>query len=155
MKLGLTIFLTDRVINPVRLATEAEARGFHSLYFPEHTHIPIARNTPHPFQGRDFDESYRRTLDPYIALAAASAATERILLGTGVSVIAQHDPIILAKEIATLDLLSGGRFVLGIGYGWNRDEIANHGVDPARRRGIVREYLLAMTELWSKEEASF
>ena len=155
MKLGLTIFLTDRVINPVRLAIEAEARGFHSLYFPEHTHIPIARNTPHPSEGRDFDEAYSRTLDPYIAIAAAAAATERILLGTGVSVIAQHDPITLAKEIATVDLLSGGRFVLGIGYGWNRDEIADHGIDPARRRGVVREYMLAMTELWSKDEASF
>jgi probable F420-dependent oxidoreductase len=155
MKLGLTIFLTDRVINPVRLATEAEARGFHSLYFPEHTHIPVARNTPHPSQGRDFDESYRRTLDPYIAAAAAASVTERILLGTGVSVIAQHDPITLAKEIATLDLLSGGRFVLGIGYGWNRDEIADHGVDPAQRRDLVREHMLAMTELWSKEEATF
>jgi probable F420-dependent oxidoreductase len=155
MKLGLTIFLTDRVMNPVRLAREAEARGFHSLYFPEHTHIPIARNTPHPSQGRDFDESYRRTLDPYIALAAAAGGTERILLGTGVSVIAQHDPITLAKEIATLDLLSGGRFVLGIGYGWNRDEIADHGVDPAVRRAVVREYLLAMTSLWSNGEASF
>ena len=155
MKLGLTIFLTDRVISPVRLAVEAEARGFHSLYFPEHTHIPVARNTPHPSQGRDFDESYRRTLDPYIALAAAAGATGRILLGTGVSVIAQHDPITLAKEIATLDLLSGGRFVLGIGYGWNRDEIADHGVDPAARRAVVREHMLAMTELWSKEEAEF
>lgn len=155
MKLGLTIFLTDRVINPVRLAREAEARGFHSLYFPEHTHIPIARNTPHPSQGKDFDESYRRTLDPYIALAAAAGVTERILLGTGVSVIAQHDPITLAKEIATLDLLSGGRFVFGIGYGWNRDEIANHGIDPAVRRSVVREYLLAMTSLWRNEEASF
>lgn len=155
MRLGLTIFLTDRVINPVRLAREAEARGFHSLYFPEHTHIPIARHTPHPSQGRDFDESYRRTLDPYIALAAASSVTSRILLGTGISVIAQHDPITLAKEIATLDTLSGGRFVLGVGYGWNRDEIANHGVNPAHRRAVVREHMLAMTELWSKEEATF
>jgi probable F420-dependent oxidoreductase len=155
MRLGLTIFLTDRVLSPVRLAVEAEARGFHSLYFPEHTHIPVARNTPHPSQGRDFDESYRRTLDPYIAVAAAASVTERILLGTGVSVIAQHDPITLAKEIATLDLLSGGRFVLGIGYGWNRDEIADHGVDPGQRRGLVREHMLAMTELWTKEEATF
>src|SRR6266545_63630 len=155
MKLGLSIFLTDQVIDPVRLAREAEARGFHSLYFPEHTHIPVARTTPHPSQGREFDESYRRTLDPYIACAFAASATSRILLGTGVSVVAQHDPITLAKEIATLDLLSGGRFVLGIGYGWNRDEIANHGIDPTARRGLVREYMLAMTELWSKDEASF
>lgn len=151
MKLGVTIFLTDQVISPVRLAREAEARGFHSVYFPEHTHIPVARHTPHPVQGRDFDPSYRRTLDPYIALATCASVTERILLGTGVGVVAQHDPIILAKELATLDYLSGGRLVLGVGYGWNRDEIANHGIDPARRRGRLREVMLAMTELWSKE----
>jgi probable F420-dependent oxidoreductase len=155
MKLGLSIFLTDQVIDPVRLAREAENRGFHSLYFPEHTHIPVARRTPHPSQGRDFDPSYSRTLDPYIACAFAASATSRIRLGTGVGLIAQHDPITLAKEIATLDLLSGGRFVLGIGYGWNRDEIADHGIDPVERRSVVREYLLAMTELWSKEEATF
>src|SRR2546430_17653928 len=109
MKLGLTIFLTDRVINPVRLAVEAEARGFHSLYFPEHTHIPIARNTPHPSQGREFDPAYGRTLDPYIALAAAASATERILLGTGGRVIAQHEPITPAEEVGTLHPWSGGR----------------------------------------------
>lgn len=155
MKLGITIFLTDQVMDPVRLAREAEARGFASLYFPEHTHIPVARHTPHPVQGREFDPSYRRTLDPYIALAACASVTERILLGTGVGVVAQHDPIILAKELATLDLLSNGRLVLGVGYGWNRDEIADHGVDPARRRGRLREVMLAMTELWSHEVAEF
>jgi probable F420-dependent oxidoreductase len=155
MRLGLTIFLTDRVIDPTRLAREAEARGFHSLYFPEHTHIPVARNTPHPSQGRDFAESYRRTLDPYIAGAFAAAVTSRIRVGTGVSLVAEHDPITLAKEIATLDRLSGGRFTLGIGYGWNHDELADHGVDPKARRSVVREYLLAMTQLWSAEEATF
>jgi probable F420-dependent oxidoreductase len=155
VKLGATIFLTDQVINPVRLAREVEARGFTSLYFPEHTHIPVARQTPHPRQGHDFDPSYARTLDPYIALAACASVTERIRLGTGVGVIAQHDPIILAKELATLDLLSEGRLVLGIGYGWNRDEIADHGIDPSRRRGRLREVMLAMTELWSNEVAEF
>lgn len=155
MKLGLTIFLTDQVMNPVRLVREAEARGFHSIYFPEHTHIPVARNTPHPEQGHDFDPSYRRTLDPYITLAACSSVTSTIRLGTGVGVVAQHDPIILAKELATLDLLSGGRLVLGIGYGWNRDEIANHGIDPSRRRGRLREVMLAMTEIWSNDVAEF
>lgn len=155
MKLGLTIFLTDRAIDPVRLAVEAEARGFHSLYFPEHTHIPVSRHTPHPSQGRDFDDSYARTLDPFIACAAAASATSRIRLGTGVSVIAQHDPIILAKEIATLDLLSGGRFTLGIGYGWNRDEIASHGIDPATRRARLREHMLTMTALWNNDVAAF
>lgn len=155
MKLGLVIFLTDEVINPVRLAKEAEARGFHSVYFPEHTHIPVARKTPHPLEGRDFNPSYRRTLDPYIALAAASSVTERLLLGTGIGVVALHDPIILAKELATLDHLSGGRLLLGIGYGWNHDEMHHHGIDPATRRGRTREVMLAMTELWSKEVAEF
>ncbi|HEY0576558.1 MAG TPA: LLM class F420-dependent oxidoreductase, partial [Pseudonocardia sp.] len=155
VRLGVTVFLTDLSINPVRLAREVEARGFHSVYFPEHTHIPVARETPHPVEGHDFDPSYRRTLDPYIALAAASSVTERILLGTGVGVVAQHDPIILAKELATLDYLSGGRLVLGIGYGWNKDEIANHGIDPARRRGRLREVMLAMTEIWSHEVAEY
>jgi probable F420-dependent oxidoreductase len=155
MRLGVTIFLTDQVINPVRLAREAEARGFSSVYFPEHTHIPVARRTPHPTEGHDFNPAYRRTLDPYIALAACASATERILLGTGVAVVAQHDPIILAKELATLDHLSGGRLVVGVGYGWNRDEIADHGIDPARRRARLREVVLAMTEIWSHDVAEF
>ena len=155
MKLGLTIFLTDQVIDPVTLAKEAEARGFGSLYFPEHTHIPVARKTPHPAEGRDFSASYGRTLDPYIACAAAASVTDRLLLGTGVSLVMQHDPVVLAKEIATLDLISGGRFVLGIGYGWNKDEMETHGIDPATRRALTREYMLAMTALWSQDEASF
>jgi probable F420-dependent oxidoreductase len=140
-------------VDPIRLARDAEARGFHSLYFPEHTHIPLS--TVHPVDGRDFDMAYARTFDPFISLAAAAAVTDRLLLGTGMTIIAQHDPIVLAKEIATLDVISGGRFVLGIGYNWNNAEIVSHGVDPATRRGRVREYMLAMTELWSKEVASY
>jgi probable F420-dependent oxidoreductase len=155
VRLGVTIFLTDRVISPVRLAREAESRGFASLYFPEHTHIPVAGRTPHPTEGPDFDPAYRRTLDPYIALAACASVTERILLGTGVGLVAQHDPIILAKELATLDYLCAGRLVLGLGYGWNRDEVADHGLDPGRRRGRLREVVLAMTEIWTHDVAEF
>src|SRR5262245_45906878 len=124
MRLGVTLFATDLAISPVELAREAEARGFHSLYIPEHTHIPISRRTPPPTGDAELAEEYKRSLDPYVALAAAASVTRRIRLGTGIALVAQHDPITLAKEIATLDLLSGGRFVLGVGYGWHPDELA-------------------------------
>ena len=155
MKIGITMFATDQSMNPVELAREAEARGFYSLYFPEHTHIPTSRRTPPPTGDAVLAEEYKRTLDPYIALAAGASVTERIRLGTGIGLVAQHDPITLAKELATLDLLSGGRLVLGIGYGWNREEMESHGVDVKRRRELVRETMLAMQALWSQEVASF
>ena len=155
MKIGVTIHATDRSISPVDLAREAEARGFHSLYIPEHTHIPTSRRTPAPTGDEVLGEEYKRSLDPYIALAAAAACTERILLGTGIGLVAQHDAITFAKQLATLDVLSGGRLVLGIGYGWNREEMENHGVDVKRRRAVVREKMLAMQALWSQEVASF
>ncbi len=142
-------------MEPVELAREVEARGFDSLYVPEHTHIPTSRRTPAPTGDAELAEEYKRSLDPYIALAAAAAVTSRIRLGTGIALVAQHDPITLAKEIATLDRISGGRFVLGIGYGWNVEEMENHGIDVRRRRARVRETLLAMQALWSQEEASF
>jgi probable F420-dependent oxidoreductase len=155
MELGLTIFATDRCMSPVELAREAEARGFHSLYVPEHTHIPVSRRTPPPTGEAELAEEYRRTLDPFVALAAAATATTRLRLGTGIALVAQHDPIALAKTVATLDLLSGGRLVLGVGYGWNREEMEDHGVDPRRRRARVRETMLAMQALWSREVAGF
>ena len=155
MKIGVTMFATDQSMNPVDLAREAEARGFYSLYLPEHTHIPTSRRTPPPTGDAVLAEEYKRTLDPYIALAAAASVTESIRLGTGVGLVAQHDPITFAKEIATLDLLSGGRLVLGIGYGWNHEEMENHGIDVKRRRERVRETMLAMQTLWSQEVASF
>ena len=155
MEIGLTLFATDLAISPVELAREAEARGFHSLYLPEHTHIPVSRETPPPTGEAELAPEYGRTLDPWIALAAASSVTERLLLGTGIALVAQHDPIVLAKEIATLDLLSAGRVVLGVGYGWNREEMRDHGVDPRTRRARVRETVLAMQALWAEEEASF
>ncbi len=155
VEIGLTLFATDRSIAPAELAREAEARGFYSLYLPEHTHIPVSRRTPPPTGEPELAEEYKRSLDPYVALSAAAAVTSRIRLGTGVALVAQHDPIALAKQIASLDLLSGGRFVLGVGYGWNTEEMEDHGIDVKRRRARVRETVLAMQELWSKEVAGF
>jgi probable F420-dependent oxidoreductase len=155
MKLGVTIHATDLAMSPVEVAREAEARGFSSLFVPEHTHIPVSRRTPAPTGDAELAEEYKRSLDPYVALAAAASVTSRIRLGTGVALVAQHDPIALAKEIATVDLLSGGRFVLGVGYGWNHEEMENHGIDVKRRRARVRETMLAMQALWAHEVAEF
>jgi len=155
MRFGLATFATDRSINVVDLATEAEARGFDSLYLPEHTHIPVSRRTPPPTGETELAEEYRRNLDPFVALAACATATERLRLGTGVALPAQREPIVTAKAIATLDLLSGGRVVLGIGFGWNEDELDNHGVSMANRRAVTREHMLTMRSLWSDEIASF
>jgi probable F420-dependent oxidoreductase len=155
LKIGVTIHATDRAMSPVLLASEAESRGFHSLYIPEHTHIPTSRRTPAPTGTAELGDEYRRSLDPYIALAAAASRTERILLGTGIGLVAQHDAITFAKQLATLDFVSSGRLVLGIGYGWNREEMENHGIDVRRRRALVREKMLAMQAFWSQDEAEF
>jgi probable F420-dependent oxidoreductase len=155
MHIGLAFFSTAERMDPVELAREAEARGFHSLYLPEHTHIPTSRRTPPPTGGTELADEYRRSLDPYIALAAAASVTRRILLGTAVGLPLQHDPIALAKELATLDRLSGGRLVYGIGYGWNHEEMQNHGIEPRTRRARLREHMLAMQALWSQDEAEF
>jgi probable F420-dependent oxidoreductase len=155
MQLGVTIHATDKAMSPIELAREAEARGFYSLYVPEHTHIPTRRRTPPPTGDAELAEEYLRSLDPYIALAAAASCTSRIRLGTGVGLVAQHDTITFAKQLATLDLLSNGRLVLGIGFGWNREEMANHGVDFRTRRELVREKMLAMQQLWTQDEAEF
>ncbi len=155
MRIGLTVFLTDRTIDPVTLAREAESRGFDSLYFPEHTHIPVSRVTAPPTGDEELNDEYKRTLDPLIAIGAAAAVTTRLHLGTGVSLVAQHDPIVMAKQLATLDLISNGRITLGVGFGWNQDEMTHHGVAYATRREQAREHVLAMIELWSHDEASF
>ena len=155
MRIGLTIQATDQTINPVELAKEAEARNFYSLYLPEHTHIPTSRLTPAPTGDEELGKEYSRSLDPYIALAAAAQNTKKLRLGTGVSLIAQHHPITLAKCIASLDLLSSGRFILGAGYGWNREEMANHNIKYEDRRELVGECLQAMYALWEQEEAEF
>ena len=155
MRIGLTIFATDLTIDPVTLARAAEERGFASLYLPEHTHIPVSRATAVPTGDAELPDEYRRTLDPLVALAGAAAVTTELRLGTGVSLVAQHDPIVMAKQLATLDSMSGGRFTLGVGFGWNREEMASHGVTYATRRDQVREHVLAMQALWRDDEASF
>ena len=155
LPLGITTFVTDQSIEPVQLAREVEARGFHSLYIPEHTHIPTSRQTPLPTGDATLPEEYKRTVDPFVALAAAAAVTSRIKLGTGVCLVAQRDPIVTAKAVATLDRIANGRFVFGIGFGWNREEMESHGVEFHSRRARVREHVLAMQQLWSNDQAGF
>ncbi|MDJ0342400.1 TIGR03619 family F420-dependent LLM class oxidoreductase [Streptomyces sp. H10-C2] len=154
MRINATIFLTDETIAPVRLAEEVEQRGFAGLFLPEHTHIPVARTTPAPM-GEPLPREYGRTLDPFTALAAAAAVTRRITLGTAITLVAQHDPIVLAKQIATLDHLSGGRFTLGVGFGWNVEEAADHGVEWNRRRELVRDRMRVMRALWAPEPTAY
>ncbi|MFN8035536.1 MAG: LLM class F420-dependent oxidoreductase [Acidimicrobiia bacterium] len=155
MQLGITMFATDESMPVAEMAVAAEERGFASLYIPEHTHIPTSRLTPPPTGDPELPEEYRRTLDPLVALAAAAAVTSRIRLGTGICVVAQREPLVTAKAIATLDRQSGGRFVFGIGFGWNREEIEHHGVDFSRRRDVAREHVLAMQALWHDDVAEF
>ncbi|MFE9774030.1 TIGR03619 family F420-dependent LLM class oxidoreductase [Streptomyces sp. NPDC005931] len=154
MRIAVTIFLTDETITPVRLARELEQRGFAGLYLPEHTHIPVERTTLHP-AGGPLPPEYGRSLDPFVALAQAAAVTERLELGTGITLVAQHDPIALAKRVATLDHLSGGRFTFGIGFGWNVEEAADHGVEWATRRELVRDRMALMRALWSEEPTAY
>ncbi|MEU5219541.1 TIGR03619 family F420-dependent LLM class oxidoreductase [Streptomyces sp. NPDC020807] len=154
MRISTTIFLTDETITPVRLARELEQRGFAGLYLPEHTHIPVSGATPHP-AGGPTPREYGRMLDPYVALGQAAAVTERLGIGTGVSLPAEHDPITLAKQIATLDHLSRGRFTLGVGYGWNVEEAADHGVDWPTRRAVTHDRLALMRALWASEPTAY
>jgi probable F420-dependent oxidoreductase len=155
MQFGVTMFGTDRAMPPDELARAAEQRGLSSLYLPEHTHIPVSRRTPPPTGDEVLPDYYARSFDPFVALTAAAAATERIRVGTGICLVAQRDPIVTAKAVASLDRLSDGRFVFGVGFGWNRDEIEDHGVDVHRRRDVAREHMLAMQRLWADDEASF
>jgi probable F420-dependent oxidoreductase len=155
MQYGVTMFMTDQTMPPVDLARAIEERGLHSLYVPEHTHIPTSRLTPPPTGDAELRDEYKRTLDPLVALAMCAAATERLIVGTGVCLVAQREPIVTAKAIATLDHMSGGRFVLGMGFGWNADEIADHGVTMPDRRDVAREHVLAMRALWTEDVASF
>ncbi|GAA3579900.1 LLM class F420-dependent oxidoreductase [Amycolatopsis ultiminotia] len=150
------LFTSDRGITPADAARAAETAGFDTFYVPEHTHIPIRRSAPHPRTGDATlpDDRYLRTLDPWVALATAVPVTSRIRLATAVALPVESDPITLAKTIASLDHLSGGRVTLGVGFGWNTDELADHGVPGARRRTALREYLTAMRALWTEEEAS-
>ncbi|HET9728243.1 MAG TPA: LLM class F420-dependent oxidoreductase, partial [Acidimicrobiia bacterium] len=155
VQFGVTMFMTDETMSPVELARAVEERGLYSLYVPEHTHIPTSRRTPPPTGDAELREEYKRTLDPFVAMSMAAAVTERLRVGTGICLVAQRDPIITAKEVATLDALSGGRFVFGIGFGWNEDEIEDHGIEMKRRRDVAREHMLAMKALWRDDIASF
>jgi len=155
MKIGVTIHATDRAMSPVELAREAEDRGFHSIYIPEHTHIPTSRRTPAPTGDAELGEEYSRSPDPYITLAAAASLTTTIKLGTAIGLPAQHDHITYAKQIATLDVVSSGRLVFGIGFGWNHEEMENHGIEVKTRRELIREKILAMQALWTNDVAEF
>src|SRR5580693_4064334 len=151
---GAMMFPTDYAIQPVELAQAVEARGLDSLFFPEHTHIPTSRKSPWP-GGGDLPTEYWHTHDQFVALTAAAVATKRIKLGTGVCLVIERDPIVLAKEVASLDMISGGRVLFGIGGGWNVEEMENHGANSKKRWKTVREKILAMREIWTKEEAEF
>lgn len=149
------MFATDVSMDVVALAREAEGRGLHSLWLPEHTHIPTSRRTPPPTGDAELGAEYKRCLDPLVALAAAASVTTTLRLGTGILLAAQREPIVTAKAVATLDHLSHGRAALGVGFGWNEDELAHHGVSMSDRRAVARETILAMQALWADEAASF
>jgi probable F420-dependent oxidoreductase len=154
MRYGVTIFATDVSIDPVELAVALRDRGFDSMWVPEHTHIPTSRRTPYP-NGGELPDEYKRCHDPFVALTAAAAAAPDHRIGTAILLVAQREPIVTAKAVASIDVLSGGRFTLGIGFGWNQDEMEDHGVDYGRRRELGREHVLAMRRLWEDEVASF
>ena len=156
MRYGVTFFATDLSMGMVELARALEERAFDSQWVPEHTHIPVSRHTPYPGDpSGHLPDEYRRTLDPFVALTAAATATTRLRVGTAIALVAQRDPIVTAKEVASLDFLSGGRFTLGVGFGWNEDEMEDHGVDYGRRRDKGREHVLGMRRLWEDERATF
>jgi probable F420-dependent oxidoreductase len=154
MRVGVFYFPTDYGIDIVELARALEERGFGSLYVPEHTHIPTSRRTPFP-GGGELPKKYSHTHDPFVGLSFAAAATKKLLVGTGICLIPERDPIVTAKCVASLDQLSGGRFIFGIGGGWNVEEMENHGARYETRFKLMRERILAMKALWTEEEASF
>ena len=154
MHYGVFIFPTDYSIRIDELARAAEERGFESLFVTEHTHIPTSRRSPFA-GGGPLPKEYAHTLDPFIGLTAAAAVTQRLKLGTGICLVVEHDPIVLAKTIASLDLLSNGRFLFGIGAGWNAEEMEHHGTVFKTRFRLLRERILAMREIWTKEAAEF
>lgn len=151
---SVCMFVTDRSMAPAALASAVEERELDGLYLPEHTHLPLSSRSPF-FADGTLPEPYRRTCDPFVALAMAAAVTSRIRLGTGICLLTQHDPIVLAKTIATLDRLSGGRVTLGIGAGWNAEELENHGTPYAQRWPVLRERVLALREIWRREVVEY
>jgi probable F420-dependent oxidoreductase len=151
---GITTFPTDYTATPAEIGRAAEDAGFESLFFAEHTHIPVSRETPFS-GGGELPERYRHTHDPFVALATVAQATERLRLGTGICLVVERDPIVTAKEVSSLDRLSAGRVEFGVGAGWNFEEMRNHGTEPRRRFSIMRERVLAMKAIWTEDEASF
>ena len=154
MKFGISTFVTDDGIDPVSLGRAIEERGFASLVVAEHTHIPASRESPYP-EGGDLPDVYYKTLDPFVTLAAAAAVTSEIELFTGIALLIQRDPIVTAKEAASIDLISGGRFVFGVGAGWNLEEMRDHGTDPKKRGGLLDERIEAIKALWTSEPAEY
>jgi probable F420-dependent oxidoreductase len=154
MRFGLTFFPTDYAIAPAELGRAAEDAGFESLFVAEHTHIPVKRESPYA-GGEELPKQYWHTLDPFVALATVAQATERLRVGTGICLVVERDPIVTANEVASLDHVSGGRFEFGVGAGWNREEMRNHGTDPDRRFSIMRERVQAMKAIWTQEEAEY
>src|SRR3954464_14231648 len=154
LQFGLAIFPTDYSIDPVAFGRLAEERGFESIWVTEHTHIPVSRETPYP-AGGELPREYSHIHDPFVALAAVAGATERVKLGTGISLVVERDPIVTAKEVASLDRISGGRCLFGIGAGWNREEMRNHGTDPRTRFTLMRERVEAMKAIWTQDEAEY
>jgi probable F420-dependent oxidoreductase len=154
VKYGISIFPTDYAIPVPELARAMEDLGFESVFFPEHTHIPASRRTPWP-AGAPLPQEYWHTLDPFVAMTAAAAATRDLRVGTGICLVIERDPITTAKEVASVDHLSGGRVLFGIGGGWNREEMENHGTDPKRRWPLMRERVLAMKRIWTDDSAEF
>lgn len=156
MKFGVTMFVTEYSAHPTELAKAAEERGFDSIFFPEHTHIPTSRRTPYTFAGGgELPREYSHSLDPFVALSTAAAATQSLLLGTGACLVTERDPIVLAKEVASLDVISEGRVILGVGSGWNVEEMENHGTQPEQRWSILRERVLAMKAIWCNTDSEF
>lgn len=151
---GIGMFPTEYAMEPAELGRACEERGFHSLYFPEHTHIPTSRESPYP-GGGELPREYTHTLDPFVALTAVAAATSTLRLGFGVCLVTERDPITTAGSVASLDVLSGGRVDFGVGAGWNVEEMANHGTDANRRFRLQRERVEAMKEIWTSEEAEY
>lgn len=154
MQLGVLSYNTEYTMPADELARACEERGFESLWLPEHTHIPASRETPFP-GGGELPKEYSHMSDPFIGLAAAAAVTKTLKLGTGISLVTEHDPIVQAKQVASLDRISHGRFLFGIGAGWNREEMQNHGTPPKRRWRVLSERIEAMKKMWTEEEASY
>lgn len=154
MDTGVAVFATSDTVEPGALARMAEERGHESLFFPEHTHIPASRESPYP-AGGELPRKYAHTYDPFVAVTAAAAATRKLRIGTGICLLIERDPIITAKEVASVDHLSGGRFEFGVGAGWNREEMANHGTDPRQRMAILAERVEAMKAVWTQDEATY